>query len=106
VVDVPAGRVRGGFCIDCEEREFGRSAAGNWSHVDGCGLCRRDGFYAIPRWRPYTVREGGRIVCKVDYRIDGATLRLCDEHFSAITHGDPWPRPTGTRSREETGDRG
>lgn len=92
VVDTIQGRELGGFCLRCEEAEFGRSLdRGDWLSIDGCLLCDRDGFYAIPEWKPFCEERNGKTVCKVDYDVDDATLCLCDEHFDEINNLPPAP---------------
>ena len=97
VVDtVGDGRV-GGLCVRCEEAEFGRSLARcDWGG-EGCAFCERDGFYALPAWRPYSEDRGGKTVCKVGYRVDAATVRFCDEHFDRLR--DSRPRAAEVRER-------
>ena len=102
VVDTVDGSELGGFCVRCEEAEFGRSLArGDWSGVEGCAFCERDGFYALPVWEPFCEERGGKTVCKVEYRIDEATLRLCDEHFRSVNESAP-TRTVGGRVRDDT----
>ncbi|MFC5972662.1 hypothetical protein ACFPYI_15100 [Halomarina salina] len=85
VVDTVHHRELGGFCVRCEESEFGRSLArGDWSGVEGCAFCDRDGFYALPTWEPFCEERDGKTVCKVEYRVDDATVRFCDEHFGLV----------------------
>ncbi|MFC7157433.1 hypothetical protein ACFQPA_18550 [Halomarina halobia] len=97
VLDVVTGDLLGGLCVGCEERNFGKSLVrGDWSLVEGCAFCARDGFYALPLWRPYTENRGGDTVCRVALSVDGATLRLCDEHLTAIA---------GESARTDDGDR-
>ncbi|MFC5972157.1 hypothetical protein ACFPYI_12525 [Halomarina salina] len=101
VVDTALGRELGGLCFRCEEREFGRSLGrGNWETTVGCAFCDRDGFYALPEWKPYCEDVDGRRVCKVDYRVDEATLRLCDEHFSCLYDGPP-RQGVGSQERDD-----
>ncbi|MWG36425.1 hypothetical protein [Halomarina oriensis] len=106
VVDTVTDTELGGFCFRCEESEFGRCLdRGDWTSSDGCALCDRDGYYALPEWKPYHEAVGGRTVCKVDYCIDAETLRFCDEHFLCLRRDDgrtttPDGRPGDTRHPE------
>lgn len=105
-VDTVTDAEVGGFCLRCEESEFGRCLErGDWTTADGCVLCDRDGFYALPAWTPYCEEVDGRTVCKVDYRVDDATLRFCDEHFLSLCNGVTAAHPgrvrrSDTRPRE------
>ena len=102
VVDLVHGTELGGFCFRCEDAEFGRSLSrGDWSSVEGCLFCERDGFYALPEWKPFCETEGDRTVCKVDYRVDESTLRLCDEHFVCVNDG-PTQRDAGRQVYDNT----
>ena len=101
VVDTVDGGRIGGLCLRCEESEFGQSLGrGDWDGVEGCAFCERDGFYALPEWKPYREQRDGKTVCKVGYRVDDATLRFCDEHLVCL-HDSPRPRDAGIRGHDD-----
>ncbi|WP_254546640.1 hypothetical protein [Halomarina pelagica] len=98
VLDVVTDEVVGGFCVRCERRDFGRSLArGDWGRVEGCALCDRDGFYALPLWLPYTEDRGGDTVCRVAMEGRESTPRLCDGHVATIEGSRERSRPEATR---------
>ncbi|MFW5937941.1 MAG: hypothetical protein ACOCSN_03275 [Halanaeroarchaeum sp.] len=86
VVDVFEEAMIGGLCRDCEREEFGRTfERGFFETRDGCILCGRDGYVAMPVWRPVAREtDDGTVVNEVRYRVDEGTVRLCDEHVGAI----------------------
>lgn len=94
VVDLVEESVVGGLCRECESEEFGRTLErGFFETRDGCVLCGRDGHVAIPVWRPVARQTaGGTVVNEVSYTVDDATVRLCDEHVSAIAGEFPADR--------------
>jgi len=95
VVDLMTGAEIGGFCLRCERSEFGRSLTrSHWTSDEECAFCDRDGFFALPLWRPYTTKRGNRIVCSVDYEVTGETLVLCDEHLHELQNYETEPLPS------------
>lgn len=94
VVDVVEETVVGGFCRECEREEFGRTLErGVLETRDGCVFCDRDGHVAIPIWRPTARRtDSGTVVNEVIFTVDDATVRLCDEHVSAVAGAFPADR--------------
>lgn len=85
VVDRFTGERVGGLCLGCEEREFGETLRRTEHGEDGCALCSRDGSYALPAWRPYAAEApDGTLVSRVDYRVDAATVHLCDRHLELV----------------------
>ncbi|MFD1512303.1 hypothetical protein [Halomarina rubra] len=101
VVDTIHDTEMGGFCFRCEEAEFGRSLdRGDWTASGDCAFCDRDGFYALPEWKPYCEEVAGRTVCKVDYRVTDETLRFCDEHFVCL-HESAKPQDAGIQTRDD-----
>ncbi|MGB9963965.1 hypothetical protein [Halobacterium sp. CBA1126] len=98
VVDTTTGRELGPLCVRCETEYFGELAAhpGSQRTDDGCLYCDRDGVWALPKWLPEAHVEGGRVVSRVDYDAERATLRLCDEHLAALDVDTL--APTRTRS--------
>lgn len=99
VVDVPRGAEIGGLCRDCELETFGTSLErGDWAALDGCALCKRDGFYALPRWEPTVLTDGDRLVNHVDYDVTDDTLILCDEHLHSLA-ADVAPDVSGGMAR-------
>ncbi len=89
VVDTVFDDEIGGLCLQCEQRVFDPSLVPDREASPGaCWVCRRDGFYAFPQWKPYSQQDGSEVLCNVDFKIDQETLRLCDEHFLWIKqHG-------------------
>ena len=93
VVDTVDDSVVGCLCRECERAEFGRTLErGFFEQREGCVLCDRDGTVALPVWRP-VAREtpDGTVVSEVTYTVDSGTVRLCDEHLSAIAGAFPAP---------------
>lgn len=85
VVDVASGVLLGGLCVDCERSGFGESLErGFWAGTEGCGLCPRDGHFALPLWEPRTEERDGDVYCSVDYRVTDETLLVCDEHLHVL----------------------
>lgn len=98
IIDVLSGIELGGFCIRCEQAEFGNSLErAHWSDTE-CALCNRDGHYALPKWEPQATELNGDLICSVDYEVTDATIRLCDEHLHEIGNYieelEPWKRTT------------
>lgn len=84
VVDLASGVEVGGLCVDCESAEFGTVLdRGHWTD-DDCGLCPRDGQFALPRWEPSATERGGDVYGSVDYEVTGATPTVCDEHLHEL----------------------
>ncbi|MFB6124388.1 MAG: hypothetical protein ABEJ59_00320 [Halanaeroarchaeum sp.] len=95
VVDTLDDELVGAFCRECEREEFGRSLErGFFEHREGCALCERDGHVAIPVWTPVARHTPeGDVISEVTYRVDAATVRLCDEHLATIAGEYPGERP-------------
>lgn len=95
------GDVRlGGLCLTCEEREFGATLRRTERGADGCALCSRDGSFALPAWRPYAEEApDGTVVSRVDYRVDAATVHLCDRHLQVIDGDADGPPSTAADAR-------
>jgi hypothetical protein len=87
VVDLLSGVELGGFCVDCEHEEFGRSLERGFWTGDDCALCDRDGHFALATWEPEATEREGDLHCSVDYDVTPDTVLACDEHLHAITDG-------------------
>ncbi|WP_336037392.1 hypothetical protein [Halobacterium yunchengense] len=103
VVDTTADRELGGLCVRCELRKLGELADQLGSDDQSCAYCTRDGLWALPKYLPSTYREDGRTVSYVDYEVGADTLRVCDEHLSALGVADL--PVTDDRPIAATGDR-
>lgn len=85
VVERPNGTELGGLCVECEERRFGDCLRhGLWTETDGCALCARDVYVALPTWYPETERTPEGVVVRNDYEVTDGTVGLCDEHLQAV----------------------
>lgn len=100
IVDQVDGRQVGGLCRECERLEFGRSLArGRFRETDGCMLCARDGYVALPLGEPVARRTPeDSVVSDVSYAVGEETPRLCDEHLhdlQSTSATDPDRHPVG-----------
>lgn len=85
VVDEYDGDRVGGLCLRCEKRAFGETLRRMERTDECCALCPRDGSFALPEWVPRAeAGADGVIVSRVDYRVDAATVRLCDRHLQVV----------------------
>lgn len=84
VVDLVSGVEVGGLCVDCEAEEFGKVLERGYWDGEECGLCPRDGQFALPEWEAEATERDGDLHCSVSYSVTGGTPVLCDEHLHAI----------------------
>jgi hypothetical protein len=85
VVDTVTDETLGCLCTSCIEDFFGRSLATAEATDGTCLLCKRDGFYALPKWRCETESNGHRVdIVALNAAVARATPRLCDRHYTAL----------------------
>lgn len=86
VVDTTTDEELGPLCVRCEKAHLGELAAHPSSRPtdDTCLYCDRHGVWALPKWLPEAHEEAGSVISRVDYDVQQATLRLCDEHLAAV----------------------
>lgn len=90
VVERPSGTELGGLCIACEEDRFGDCLRrGLWTETDGCALCTRDVYVAMPSWYPETERSPDGLLVRNDYEVTDGTVGLCDEHLQSLIESAP-----------------
>lgn len=88
LVELRNGAELGGLCVGCEEERFGDCLrAGLWSETEGCALCARDAYVAMPEWYAETEPSSDGVVVRNDYEVTDGTIGLCDEHFGLLTAG-------------------
>lgn len=104
VVDTVTEEVLGSVCRCCRDEFFGRLLERYEASGDGCLLCERDGFYAMPKWQCTSVwDEEGVVVTDQTATVESETPRLCQRHFfafrteateepSSVTPSRPAPR--------------
>jgi hypothetical protein len=92
VVELPRGETVGGLCRECEADRFGDVLARTAYQGGDCALCDRDGFFALPRWEPYTVDREGTVVLSSRFDITDRTPTLCDEDYHDLLAVDDGPR--------------
>jgi hypothetical protein len=104
VVERPSGTELGGLCVECEERRFGDCLLrGLWTETDGCALCTRDVYAAMPAWYPETERSPDGLLVRNDYEVTDGTVGLCGEHLESLIESDSQEEersPTLVRSSE------
>jgi len=90
VVDIDADRELGRLCRTCLTAQFGETVCrAAWRHPDGCAVCDRDAFYALPAVTLCRETRGaGYATSRYEYAVDETTLRLCDEHLTRLSSGD------------------
>lgn len=88
VIDTVDETELGAICPGCEAENFGRTLEdGDWTDEE-CVMCNHDGFYALPKWRAYTVEVEGRKIAKSDYSLEDPCPYLCDGHFTQLMGTD------------------
>lgn len=89
VIEHSSGTELGGFCVECEASRFGDCLQrGLWTETDGCALCARDVYVAVPSWYPETKRSPRGLVVRNDYEVTDETVGLCDEHLQFLIGSD------------------
>ena len=89
-IDRGLGREVGAYCRVCEEDDFGELMHRGFSiEADHCGVCDRDGLYALPLVDLLIECESEAGTRRnVEYEITAETPLLCDEHFHSLTVRD------------------
>ena len=89
-IDRGLGREVGAYCQVCEDDDFDELVNQGFSNEAGnCGMCDRDGLYALPLIDLLIESESGdETSLNVEYEITAETPLLCDEHFHLLTVRD------------------
>lgn len=87
VIDLDTEREIGVVCEHCLSIEFGDTILNpTWCRDQGCAICERDCFYALPEVSLSRESRGAQnISSRFEYSLSGETLNLCDEHLTWVS---------------------
>lgn len=86
VIDTVYNSEIGGLCKNCAVEHFGKTLdIGHFNAKDGCLLCERDGYLALPIWEAeVSDSQLRKTVFTNKYEITSNTPKLCDSHADQL----------------------